>query len=353
MVSFYPGPSAIYPEIVGYTQEALDSGILSSNHRSPVFVDLCKKTIEILKENLGIPSGYSIFFTSSATECWEIIAQSLISTSSAHIYNGAFGRRWMEVTKKIHSQTDGFAFDLNDLLTADKFSISPNASVICLTHAETSNGTQLSQEVIASFRTNYPNALIAIDATSSLNGIHLDISSADIWYASVQKCFGLPSGMGVMICSPRVRERALAIGENNHYNSMVNLYEMMDKFQTTHTPNILNIYLLYKTLQKSGLVGLRENMLKSQAADWYTFFERNGNRTQLLVENHVVRSETVIAIKAEEALVNELKKSALENGFVLGNGYKEYAKNTFRIANFPAIQDVHVQSLREFLSPRI
>lgn len=353
MISFYPGPSAIYPQIVGYTKDALESGILSSNHRSAVFIDLCKKTIDVLKSNLGIPQDYSIFFTSSATECWEIIAQSLILGSSAHFYNGAFGRRWMEVTQKIYPQVEGFAFDLNEELTAEKYAVSDKTSLICLTHTETSNGTQLSSGTIKSFKSKYPNALIAIDATSSLNGIQLEISEADIWYASVQKCFGLPSGMGIMICSPKVRERALLIGENNHYNSMVNSYDMMDKFQTTHTPNILNIYLLYRTLEKSGAVVLRQNIIKNRAKDWYKFFEMNGQRSKLLVENESVLSETVIAIKADQEVVEELKKSCLENGFVLGNGYKEYAKTTFRIANFPAIEDVHIKTLQDFLIDKI
>jgi len=353
LVSFYPGPSAIYPEIVQYTQEALDSGILSSNHRSPIFVDLCKKTVQVLKENLGIPEDYTIFFTSSATECWEIIAQSLISGSSAHFYNGAFGRRWMEVTKKIYPKVEAIAFDLNEVLSTEKSAVAGDNSIICLTHTETSNGTQLLNETIASFGTKYPKSLLAIDATSSLNGISLDISSADIWYASVQKCFGLPSGMGIMICSPRVRERALSIGENNHYNSMVNAYEMMDKFQTTHTPNILNIYLLYRTLQQSGPVISREKILKDRAKIWYDFFAQHGNRTRLLVENETVRSETVIAVMGEESMVEELKKSCFENGFVLGNGYKEYAKNTFRIANFPAIEEGHIRSLMAFLKDKI
>ena len=59
------------------------------------------KTITLLKEKLDIPKDYTIFFTSSATECWEILAQSLIVTRSFHIYNGAFGEKWYDYTLRL------------------------------------------------------------------------------------------------------------------------------------------------------------------------------------------------------------------------------------------------------------
>ncbi|MEL7002780.1 MAG: aminotransferase class V-fold PLP-dependent enzyme, partial [Bacteroidota bacterium] len=63
-----------------YVKEAYNEGILSANHRSQSFMDLYKKTQDLLRAKLNVPEDYFIFFTSSATECWEIIAQSLIDT---------------------------------------------------------------------------------------------------------------------------------------------------------------------------------------------------------------------------------------------------------------------------------
>ena len=79
MISFYPGPSRVHDEIPGYVKDAHKLGILSINHRSPEFVKMSEKTIRLLKQKLNIPKTYTVFFTSSATECWEIIAQSLIT----------------------------------------------------------------------------------------------------------------------------------------------------------------------------------------------------------------------------------------------------------------------------------
>src|SRR5690348_5720298 len=101
MISFYPGPSKIYPMLSGFMQEALDNGILSVNHRSAEFVEISKGAITALKKQLHIPEEYSVFFTSSATEGWQICVQSLTIEKTLHIFNGAFGEKWFEYTSDI------------------------------------------------------------------------------------------------------------------------------------------------------------------------------------------------------------------------------------------------------------
>jgi phosphoserine aminotransferase len=93
MISFYPGPSRIRDEIPRYVKEAAKEGILSMNHRSPEFMTLAKKTASLFRKKLSVPSDYTIIYTSSATECWEIIAQSLIVEKSYHFFSGAFGKK--------------------------------------------------------------------------------------------------------------------------------------------------------------------------------------------------------------------------------------------------------------------
>ena len=103
MISFYPGPSRVHDEIPGYVQDAHELGVMSINHRSEAFMAISERTVSLLKQRLNIPSDYTIFYTSSATECWEIIAQSLITDKSYHLYNGAFGQKWHEYTHRLHS----------------------------------------------------------------------------------------------------------------------------------------------------------------------------------------------------------------------------------------------------------
>ncbi|KAA6438641.1 aminotransferase class V-fold PLP-dependent enzyme [Dyadobacter flavalbus] len=345
MITFYPGPSKVYPQVGLYLQEAVESGLISANHRSEAFMQMLQRTILSLKTKLDVPDDYEVYFVSSATECWEIIAQSLVSASSTHIYNGAFGEKWMQYTHKITSGAKAFYFDPEAVPDLNKLDFQEN-EVICVTHSETSNGTFLPSSFLPELRSRTEN-LIAVDATSSMAGVALPWQNADVWYASVQKCFGLPAGLGVMIVSPRAVRRAEEIGENEHYNSLLFIRDNFLKFQTPYTPNTLGIYLMGKVMEQVAQIEVISENIQQRAKNWYQFLASNGY--ELLVKNEAVRSDTVIAVQAEKTRIAELKKAAKQDGITLGNGYGKDKETSFRIANFPAISDEEIAVLEGFL----
>ncbi len=349
MISFYPGPSRLYHRIPEFMQEACEQGVLSINHRSPEFVAISGKAIRLLKAKLNVPDDYTVFFTSSATECWEIIAQSLIRQNSYHLYNGAFGEKWREYTQKLRPGADGQAFGIDDELSPALHAVPEEAELIAVTQNETSNGTEVSNQVLRAYREKYPDKLIAVDATSSMAGVVLEFTQADIWFASVQKCFGLPAGMAVMICSPAAIRKAAEIGENRHYNSLISMVERMKNFQTTYTPNVLGIFLLMRVLESVPGIAETDRQIRKNAELWYTLLE-GANGAELLVKNPSVRSGTVIAIRGKEEVISKVKKEAKEKGILLGNGYGTWKNDTFRIANFPSIETAEFNKLKDFLT---
>ncbi|WP_026462845.1 aminotransferase class V-fold PLP-dependent enzyme [Adhaeribacter aquaticus] len=347
MLTFYPGPAKVYPEVRDYLTMAYDEGILSIPHRSDRFVQLSKSLVTLLRKQLNIPQDYYIYFVSSATECWEIIAQSLTLQKSYHLYNGAFGEKWMEYAKKIKPKVEGQKFDINEELPVSSLDLSDDTELICITQNETSNGTQIKETTILNLFNRYRDKLIAVDATSSMAGVALKYIKADIWFASVQKCFGLPAGLGIMVCSPRTIFRAKEIKEKGHYNSLVTLYERMLNYQTTNTPNVLNLYLLHKVLENRAAIKIIDQTLVKRAQDLYNFFEPFTNFT-LLITNPDVRSGTVVALTASEKVIDEIKRNALRNNIMLGNGYGTWAKTSFRIANFPQHTEDEFDILKSF-----
>ena len=349
MISFYPGPSRVHDEIPEYVKDAYEEGVLSINHRSEEFMAISENAIGLIKNKLEVPKDYTVFYTTSATECWEIIAQSVVSQSSFHLFNGAFGKKWYEYTRRLCPGAKSLPFDLNELVDVKKLRFAKNESVICLTQNETSNGTQVSNAIIRAMKERYPSNLIAVDATSSMAGIFLDFQAADIWFASVQKCFGLPAGLGLMICSPQTMERVRHEGENKHYNSLTFMAEMMKKWQTPFTPNVLNIYLLSRVLESSKHIHEVHARTQKRYNLWIEFLNAKKSLGHL-VDNEAARSLTVIPIKAKQTLVTAIKSRAKKNGLLLGEGYGELKPSTFRIANFPAIRKSEIKTLKEFLS---
>ncbi|MCS6824026.1 MAG: aminotransferase class V-fold PLP-dependent enzyme [Cytophagaceae bacterium] len=329
--------------------EAFDSGILSRNHRSPEFVQLSAHTQQLLREKLQVPDDYYVFYTSSATECWEIVAQSLTKRKSLHLFNGSFGEKWFTYTSQLISDAEKIVFGINDVPPA--ICSTDDTEVICVTQSETSNGTMVPLSMIEKIKENNPHALLAVDATSSMAGIYLPFEKADIWFASVQKCFGLPAGMALLICSPRAVEKAFRMNNRRHYNSLILLAEQMKNFQTNHTPNVLAIFLLNRILQQLPDIHLIDIQTWKRAKLWYDFFLSLGknSNTKLLISNSAVQSGTVIAIQSDVDMVKKIKELALKKQFILGNGYGMWKDTTFRIANFPAIEDLHIEQLKDTL----
>ncbi len=348
MISFYPGPSRVHDEIPRYVGEAFQAGVLSINHRSDEFMAMSSRTIGLLKEKLNVPADYTIFYTSSATECWEIIAQSIVRKKSLHVYNGAFGEKWFDYTKRIRPGAEAHPFPLESPPDPIALPIDADTELICITQNETSNGTQVANNAIRDVQANYPDVLLAIDATSSMAGIELDFSAADIWLASVQKCFGLPAGLGLMVCSPRALNVVQAVAEKDHYNSLTFMTSMMAKWQTPYTPNVLAIYLLMRVLEKRPSIQKIHRKTKRRYEQWMAFLSSMAT-VKHLVQNRAVHSHTVIPVTATPDLVATIKSTLKKDGLLVGEGYGALKETTFRIANFPAIKKAEIEILQRAL----
>lgn len=331
MLSFYPGPSKVHPEALEYIQEAFEQGIVSINHRSERFEKLLEATFDVLHQKWNIPSNYTIYFVSSATEAWEIVIQSLVREKSTHLYNGAFGKKWAHYASSV---AESIEFSLDQSLAEIAQQIGPiQGDTLCLVQSETSNGT--GQQIRRKDYQLADDALVAVDATSSMGGIELPWNEADVWLASVQKCIGIPAGMGLLICSPKALARTKELNRATHYNDVLFLEENRRMFQTQMTPNVLGIYLVYRLTQQ--LPSLSEVHLATLAKMkvWTDFWD-NQPDFSYLIENAELRLPTVLALTGNPEKIKQLHKICLKKGMELGKGYGEWKENSFRIANFPS-----------------
>jgi len=341
MRSFYPGPSKVHPEALDFIRDAFDQGIVSINHRSTRFEALLKDTLEILHEKWNIPTDYTIYFVSSATEAWEIVAQSLIDKQSLHVYNGAFGKKWAHYTRQIYPNAQSVEFDVQQALSSVVLPNLAGIDTVCLVQSETSNG---SGQVID--RKLFPDALIAVDATSSMGGIDLPWKEADVWFASVQKCLGIPAGLGIMICSPKTLERANQLGRKGHYNDILLMEENRKLFQTHYTPNVLSIFVLNRLTHLLPNIRVKDQETKEKMAIWEKYWAGNTPwGLKCLIDKPALRLPTVLALKGEPEQIRRIQEHCLKAGIELGKGYGDWQSTTVRIANFPSHTIEDIQSL--------
>ena len=348
MLSFYPGPSKVHPEALGYIQEAFEQGIVSINHRSQRFEKLLEATFDVLHQKWGIPEDYTIYFVSSATEAWEIVIQSLVRNKSTHLFNGAFGKKWAHYAGAL---AESIEFRLDQSLAEIAQQLGPiNGDTLCLVQSETSNGT--GQQIRRADFQLADDALIAVDATSSMGGIELPWNEADVWLASVQKCMGIPAGMGILICSPKALERAKELNRLTHYNDVLFLEENRRLFQTQMTPNVLGIYLVYRLTQHLPGIAETHRMTVEKMKRWTGFWD-NQTDFSYLIEKPELRLPTVLALTGNPEKIRQLHKICLEKGIEVGKGYGTWKESSFRIANFPShtVEDIEtlIQTIKNEL----
>ena len=142
-------------------------------------------------------------------------------------------------------------------------------------------------------------------------------------------------------------EVAQEIADNNHYNSFLFMAENATKFQTHTTPNVLGIYLLMRVLKDNPKIDKTDKILKNRIHSLTAFFETK-TEFKPLVGNLIVRSDTVLALKANAKTLQKLKTTAEKKGIKLGNGYGEWKDSSFRIANFPAHSNHNFEKLIDF-----
>jgi phosphoserine aminotransferase len=135
----------------------------------------------------------------------------------------------------------------------------------------------------------------------------------------------------------------------DQYNSLIFTHENYKKRQTTHTPNVLNIYLLYRVLQDLDHIKHITTKTLARSQRYYDFFDNHPFLVPY-VRNKVNRSDTVIAVTASPPVIKKVREEAERAGIFLGEGYEYLKDKTFRIANFPAISDEAMDTLLGFLA---
>jgi len=336
---FVPGPSQLYFTVEDHMRSAFRQGIPSLGHRTKEFEAIFRNTTDGLKELLSIPKDFHIFFAASATEIWERAAQNLVLEKSYHLVNGAFSKRFYEIALQLGKTAEKRDAPFGQSFNAP-LEIPRDTEMIGLTHNETSTGVALTVDFINQFRASNPEALIVVDAVSSLPYPQFDYSKVDSVFFSVQKGFGLPAGLGVWMVNDRCiakAEKLLATGHRvGTYHSLPFYLQNAKKNQTPETPNVLGIYLLSKVVEdflRRGINSLRKET-EYKAALLYQALEGHSILAPF-VKDKTSQSKTVIVADCGDH-TNELAGHLIKLGIQPGDGYGELKKSQLRFANFPA-----------------
>lgn len=351
-IYFTVGPSELYPTVPKHIANALKSGICSISHRGNSFQELYLSTTSQLRMLLNIPAAHTIFFVSSGTESMERIIQNTVIKDSFHFVNGSFSKRFYETAKELGKNPQLVEVPWGESFDFGKEKIPEKAELICFTHNETSTGVMIPLDEIYKIKKKNPKKLIALDIVSSAPYADVDYSLVDMTFFSVQKGFGIPSGLGVIIVSPQGLEKSMTMDKKGistgSFHSFKELQKYAIKNQTPETPNVLDIHLLGKVAEDMNKIGIKK--IRSDIEEKSNMIEEfiKASEYTYLAKSKSYRSETIHVVKVPEGskvLMDKLKKK----GVIVSSGYKDLKETHVRIANFPSHTKKNVKKLLNLL----
>ena len=349
------GPAALYYTVEEHLKNALKKQIPSISHRSLEFQNIYRKAAGNLRELLGIPESYYILFVGSGTESWERILENCVESTSCHLVNGAFSKRFAQTAAALNLKTEIIKTPDGQCFQPEEIILSNNSELIALTHNETSTGVMQPAQDIAKLREAFPDTLLAIDVVSSAPYLPFPVSLADSFFFSVQKGFGLPAGLGVWVVNERCLRKAEQKQENGHsigsYHSIPSLVEQAVKYQTPETPNVLGIYLLGQVLEDMNQKGMKQLKQETEykAAVLYQALE-TCTYLKPFVSNAACRSKTtIVAELQDESQSEKIHKYLKEKNMLVSTGYGDYKNKHIRLANFPTHSKEQIEMLADAL----
>lgn len=346
---FVPGPTWVRPEIL---QEMTRPMI---GHRSAEFKELFGRINADLKTLFGTRQT-TFVITASGTGVMQAALENCVKQRVLVTTCGAFSERWYNIAESLGYEVDrldagwGNAVDPDAL--ADHLARHHRAhyDAVTVTHNETSTGITNDVSALTSvIRDEAPDALVLVDAVSSLAGIPVEFDGwgVDVCLASVQKCIALPPGITVAAVSEQALARAKKHPYRGTYFDFINYKEKANEDSVPSTPSIPHFYALAAQL---------DHILRGEGLD--ARFERHRRMREIthqrtaryakLASDPAHASATVTTLAPTlppEGIRAEMKS----RGFTLGGGYGQWKDTTFRIGHMGDIAEEDLEAMLDVL----
>jgi aspartate aminotransferase-like enzyme len=340
---FVPGPAFVGEA----AREALRRPIVP--HRSADFVDLYRglqpRLEKVFRSAVDIPIA-----TGSSTLLMEASLISTVHTGVLNLTCGAFSERWHEIARALGKSADRVSVPWGEAVDPDLVRRAlrrKRYDAVTLVHNETSTGVMSPLAEIASVVREESDALLLVDAVSSLAGapVETDEWKIDLVLAGSQKALALPPGLTLFSLSERLAEQAAKVPRRGFYTDLLRYRARHRSGGTITTPAIPLFYALDCQLDRILEEGIetrweRHRRLADQTARWasaagFEYASAEG-----------ARSWTVSCLRlAGRTPAAALVEGLARRGFVIAAGYGSWRDSTFRIGHMGEVESGDLKEL--------
>ncbi|MEO0479856.1 MAG: alanine--glyoxylate aminotransferase family protein [Planctomycetota bacterium] len=350
-ILFIPGPVEVDEEL----RQIMAMPLLG--HRDPAVKELSIRLASKLKQ-LYRTEQHAFFENAPATALMEASIRNVVSRRSLHFASGAFGSRWIKVSKACGKQPSAIELPMGAAITPELVEETLKSlaaeggdpiEAVCFTHNETSTGVlNPLAECAAVVRRELPDALILVDAVTSVGGAPLEFDAwgLDVAFAGTQKCLALPPGLVTYAVSERAIEKAATIDDRGFLLDFTLGPGRFAKGAPPATPNVPLLFALERQLDRIAEEGLENRWARHQAMrdETVSWAQKHGFEPFVA---EAFRSTTVSTLRAEGDALNGIIARAKQAGFTLGKGYGDLKEQTFRVGH---MGDHTLERLRALLT---
>ena len=347
--NFNAGPSMLPREVIEATAAAcLDfegSGLslMEISHRAKNFQPVVDKAVELVKELLDLPAGYSVVFLAggASTEFCRV-PYNFLEKKAAYLNTGTWAKKAMKEAK-LFGEVVEVASSAEDNYTyiPKNFTIPANADYLHITTNNTIFGTEMRYDL------DSPVPLIA-DMSSDIFSRPVDVSKYNCIYAGAQKNVSM-AGVNIVI----VKDEALN-KVSRQIPTMLDYMTHVKNGSMFNTPPVVPIYCAMKNLEwvkKNGGVEAMAQLSKERADMLYTEIERNKLfRGTAKAEDRSYMNICFVMNDEYKELEADFLQFATERGMVGIKGHRSVGGFRASCYNAQTIEGVQalIQSMKDF-----
>jgi aspartate aminotransferase-like enzyme len=332
-----PGPTPIPPEVM----EAQRAPMI--NHRGPEFEAIVKRVTLRLQYFFQTASPV-LTYPASGTGGQESAVVNVFSPGDhvVALIIGNFGARIAKIAEVYGLRVTRLEFPWGQAaepatVEARLKELEPYRGVL-MTHNETSTGVTNDIQTLASIiRRLNPEALVIVDAVSSLSSIPLemDLWDLDVVLTGSQKGWMVPPGMTMIAASQRAWEAHKSAKLPRFYFDWTSTRKYLEKWQQPATPAVSLFYAFDVALELMLQEGREAIFERHARAGEYVRRRAQQMGLKLLVVDPRYASNTVTALLIPagiqvKALLKQLRES---DSIVLAGGQDHMKEKIFRIGH--------------------
>jgi len=331
-----PGPTPVPPAVLAELARPV------INHRGPEFATILRRVTARL-QYVFQTNAPVLTFPASGTGGQECALVNLFSPGEhvVAITIGHFGNRFAQIAERYGLQVSRIAFPWGEaadtaILEARLHELAPYRGVL-LTHNETSTGvTNDLQTLAVLIRRQNPDALIVVDAVSSLGCIPLEMDAwdIDVAFTASQKGLLCPPGLMMLAAGPRAWEAGAQARLPRFYFDWARARRSLERMQHPVTPPVSLFYALDLALEMMLAEGLEAIFVRHQHLGDYVRKHVRAIGLHLLADS-AHASNTVTTVHVSEGIDAKVLLNTLRerDQVVLADGQGHLSGKIFRIGH--------------------